>query len=105
MVASKAAAAMRLHSRLLRADVEPRAQRMRVVEVKRAVALDPVDDAATINIRCQAVVHEIAYAIRRERNGAGTHEIGKLKVDVGRGFLQREHAELVCLALIFVDLR
>ena len=91
--------------RLLRADVEPRAQRMRVVEVKRAVALDAVDDAATINIRCQAVVHQVADAIRRERNGAGTHEIGKLKVDVSGGFLQREHAELVCLALIFVDLR
>ena len=83
----------------------PARTRVRLVEAKRAVPLEAVDDAAAVNARRQAVVHEIAYEIGRELNGVGAREIGELKVDVGGRLLQRKHAELVFLDLGFIDQR
>jgi len=90
---------------LFHARKESGAQRVRLVEAKRAVALDTVGDAAAIHVARHPIVHEVADQVGRELNGARAREIGELEVDVVDRFLQRKHPELVSLDLILIDLR
>ena len=72
------------NSRLLGARKYTGSQRMRLVDVKGAVALDAVDNAAAEHLARYSIEHEIRDGVGRELNHAGAREIGELQIDVVR---------------------
>ena len=90
---------------LFAADGEAGAQRMRRVDDVGGVALDAVAVRFAGDVGRDAVDQKIADRVRHEVQEVIAGEIGQLPVEaVGRA-LQRQHAELGVLVLVFVECR
>lgn len=89
--------------RLLRAADEAESQSVRGMNAVCHVALHAVQKARAIDVCGDAVIEEIAQKIGREAHAAQPREIGKLRVDVADGFLNRRDIIIMALNLVLVD--
>ena len=92
-----------LDARLLAADEDTGAQRVRVVEANSRIFLDAVEEAAAIDIRRDPVEDEVADRVRREMHRGVAAEVGHLQVDIVDLLLQRGHVVVIAFVLALVE--
>ena len=92
-----------LEPRLLARCIEPRAERVHIVDVIGTVALNAVEEGAAEDVGRDAVEQQVADRIGHEMQLAVARIIGKLHVDIVDGSLPGEHAVGVLLVLVLLD--
>src|SRR6266700_2850342 len=92
-----------LDARLLAADEDTGAQRVRVAEANSRIFLDAVEEAAAIDIRRDPVEDEVADRVRREMHRGVAAEVGHLQVDIVDLLLQRDHVVVIAFVLALVE--
>src|SRR5277367_2403805 len=87
-------------------EISAEPKRMTGDSVVSSIELESVAPVAAENLRCGAVVDQIAGVIGIESNGRVTAERRELVVDIrSDGSLQRQHVEVVLLELVFAHFR